>query len=101
MSEERETASRYRSPAGLAGTIATSCLVAMTLVGSLWALELQHAFGLVIFEEQYLALILGFALVARFIGVNAPRTNARVRVPGLDWCLSSLAIVRNGAGEGK
>jgi TRAP transporter 4TM/12TM fusion protein len=76
-----------------AGQIAA---VIPVIAASLWAADLQNTFGLLIFNEQFLAVMLAFALAACFINVRATRSINKTRVPWYDWILTALSLVACG-----
>lgn len=64
----------------------------LTLGSIAWALELQLAVGLLLFDQQFLMTMLGIALVAVFLGVPAVRDAERNATPWYDWVLVALTI---------
>ena len=76
-----------------AGQIAIAVPV---LAACLWAVNFQNLFGLLLFNEQFLALLLGFALAGCFISVRARRSMRQNIVPWYDWILSALSMVTCG-----
>ncbi|MGE0743729.1 MAG: TRAP transporter permease [Rhodospirillales bacterium] len=63
---------------------------AITLLGAAWAFEVQHWLGLVVFKEQFLALLFAIALSATFISIKSHRREAGGRVPWYDWIFAAL-----------
>ena len=96
MEETQEAVGKFRTLHGPAGAIGTGCLAAITIVGCLWALEIHNHLGLVIFKEQFLAVMLGLALIATFIGVKPGARADGSRVPWYDWLLALLSIAATG-----
>lgn len=76
-----------------AGQIA---VVVPVIAACLWAVDFQNLFGLLVFNEQFLAVMLGFALAACFINVRATRSMNKNRVPWYDWILAALSLVACG-----
>jgi TRAP transporter 4TM/12TM fusion protein len=76
-----------------AGQIAA---VVPVVAACLWAVNFQNLFGLLIFNEQFLALMLAFALAACFINVRAAKSIKKDRVPWYDWVLAALSLVACG-----
>src|SRR4030095_623133 len=62
--------------------------IAITVLGSLWALEIHNYFQITFFKQQYLALFLALALCAVFLAVKAYPKQAGDSVPWYDWLLS-------------
>jgi TRAP transporter 4TM/12TM fusion protein len=81
-----ENASKFRAHRGALGVVLRVLYFSLTLIGVLWAAELQNTFNLSIFREQYLALMLGIGLVTIFIAVKArAKEPAGIGVPWHDW----------------
>jgi TRAP transporter 4TM/12TM fusion protein len=70
--------------------------IALTVLGGAWALEMHTWFDLVVFKEQYLALLVTLALTAVFLGTKARRSEAARRVPWHDWIGAALSVVVGG-----
>lgn len=79
---------------GPSAAILRTLLISITLLGSLWALEIHHHFEVTFFKQQYLALFLALGLCSVFIAVKAFPNQASDHVPWYDWLLSlgGLAI---------
>ena len=71
-------------------------MVALTLLGAAWTLELQYYLPISIFKEQFLGLIIGLALVAIFIGAKTHKSDVSGRVPWFDWIAAALSVVLSG-----
>src|SRR5690606_36761041 len=84
MEDTKEAAVKFRSLQGAPRVLGTTCLGAITIVGWLWALEIHNRVGWVLFKEQFLAVMLGLALIATFIGVKADARAEAARVPWYD-----------------
>jgi len=85
--------------AGVAGAAAASLMLwrwdgGLTVLGGAWALEMHTWFDLLVFKEQYLALLVTLALTAVFLGVKARRSEAVEPVE--DVFLQGEVIVRGG-----
>ncbi len=94
--EDTAANQKYRRLSGIALLIGQTALVLPVLVACLWAMELHHTLGLVVFNEQFLALMLACSLVACYVNVRAG-PKARVdRVPWYDWLLVLLSLVACG-----
>ncbi|MBI4608785.1 MAG: TRAP transporter fused permease subunit [Candidatus Rokubacteria bacterium] len=83
-----EGSSKFRELSGPARLLERTLLVALTLLGASWALEIHHAFPWTFFKEQYLGLFLALALAIVFLSVKERARAPGHRVPGYDWCLS-------------
>ena len=70
--------------------------IALTVLGGVWALEMHTWFDLLVFKEQYLALLVTLALTAVFLGIKARRSEAGGRVPWYDWIGAALSVIVGG-----
>jgi TRAP transporter 4TM/12TM fusion protein len=87
-----ETA-KYRSLPPFARAVERVLVCAITLLGAAWAFEMQHWLGLVVFKEQFLALLFTCALSATFVSIKSHRREPAGRVPWYDWILAVLGAV--------
>ncbi|HXF75218.1 MAG TPA: TRAP transporter fused permease subunit, partial [Methylomirabilota bacterium] len=95
MSEELAASpGRFRKLTGAPGAILRALLISLTLLGSLWALEVHNYFEFTFFKQQYLALFLALALGSVFVAVKSYPREPGNRVPWYDWLLAlgGLAI---------
>jgi len=85
---------RFRALEGAPAKLLRGLLIALTVLGSLWALEVHNYFQITFFKQQYLALFLALALGSVFLAVKAHAKEAGDRVPWYDWLLAlgGLAI---------
>jgi TRAP transporter 4TM/12TM fusion protein len=90
---ENDKNRRLSGPALLIGQTA---LVLPVAVACLWAMELHHRLGLVLFNEQFLAVMLMCGLVACFVNVRAGPGAPLDRVAWYDWLLVLLSLVVGG-----
>lgn len=73
---------------GAPAAILRTLLISITVLGSLWALEVHHHFEVTFFKQQYLALFLALGLCSVFIAVKAFPNQSSDHVPWYDWLLS-------------
>src|SRR4029077_13491007 len=95
MSDElAATPERFRNLTGAPAALLRALLITITLLGSLWALEIQNHFEITFFKQQYLALFLALGLGSVFLAVKTYPTQSGNRVPWYDWLLAlgGLAI---------
>ncbi len=95
MSEELAASpGRFRKLTGAPRAILRALLISLTLLGSLWALEVHNYFEFTFFKQQYLALFLALALGSVFVAVKSYPRESGNRVPWYDWLLAlgGLAI---------
>ena len=79
---------RFRALTGRPAKILRILLISLTLLGSLWALEIHNYFQITFFKQQYLALFLALALGAVFLAVKAYPKQPGDTVPWYDWLLA-------------
>jgi TRAP transporter 4TM/12TM fusion protein len=79
---------RFRALTGRPAKILRTLLISLTLLGSLWALEIHNYFQITFFKQQYLALFLALALGAVFLAVKAYPKQPGDTVPWYDWLLA-------------
>ncbi len=87
---------KWRVLHGWQAGLGVASLVVPVVAACLWAIEIQHVLGLVVYSAQFLALMLGAALVATFLNVRARAGEAGDRVPWYDWLLIAGALVVTG-----
>src|SRR5919108_3406276 len=95
MSEELAVSSgRFRALSGTPAKLLRGLLITITVLGSLWALEIHNYFQVTFFKQQYLSLFLALALGSVFIAVKAYPQQSGDQVPWYDWLLAlgGLAI---------
>ena len=95
MSED-SAASKWRQLAGPPRWIATFALTLPVVLAALWALEVHNWLGMLVFNEQFLAIMLACGLVAVFLNVKSRAGEPGDRVPWYDWVLALVAIVSCG-----
>lgn len=89
MSDETAiSAGRFRALSRAPALILRALLISLTLLGSLWALEVHNYFQITFFKQQYLALFLALALGSMFIAVKAHAKEIGDHVPWHDWLLA-------------
>ena len=62
---------RFRTLSGAPAKLLRALLMTLTLLGSLWALEVHNYFEITFFKQQYLALFLALALGSVSLAVKA------------------------------
>jgi TRAP transporter 4TM/12TM fusion protein len=79
---------RFRALTGSPASILRVLLISLSVLGSIWALEVQNYFEIAFFKQQYLALFLALALGSVFIAVKAYPKQPGDSVPWYDWLLA-------------
>lgn len=87
---------KIRRLGGASGILLRALLIGLTVIGALWALQVQYYLDIAPFREQYLALMLGLGLVATFMGIKARAGERGDSVPIHDWLLALASIVSLG-----
>ena len=67
-------------------------LLSLAILGAVWSLEIHSDLGIVIFKEQFLALIFMIGMTAVFLSVPAWAGDNDARTPWYDWGLAALSI---------
>lgn len=88
--------SKWRQLDGPARWIATAALTLPVVLAGLWALEVHNWFGVLIYKEQFLAVMLACGLTACFLNAKSWSGEPGSRVPWYDWLLSLIALTACG-----
>ncbi|MBI2090047.1 MAG: TRAP transporter fused permease subunit, partial [Deltaproteobacteria bacterium] len=96
MSDDLSPATKFRSLSGPPRAVMLGFLFALTILGSLWALEIHNSLSWAFFKEQYLGLFLALALVSIFLGVKARKKEPGNYVPWYDWFLAMGGLLVGG-----
>jgi TRAP transporter 4TM/12TM fusion protein len=91
-----EILAKFRTLGGAGRVVERALLVALAVVGSAWALQLQHFFPVAIFNEQYLGLFFALGLSPVFLVCRASSKAPNDRVPWYDWLLTAGALAAGG-----
>jgi TRAP transporter 4TM/12TM fusion protein len=83
---------KFRSLAGPARAVERGLLLALTIVGGLWATQVHHYLPFAFFNEQYLGVFLGLGLAPVFLATPASPRGPQSRVPWYDWALAAGAL---------
>ena len=96
MTELETGEGRFRSLTGFPGAVGKSFLAAITIVGGAWALGIHYQLGLVLFKEQFLAVMFALGLAGTFV-ITKPTLSARAdRVAWFDWIGAGLSLLVGG-----
>ena len=93
MTDDFPTVTKFRPLTGPPKMLVGGFLFALTILGSLWALEVHNTLSWAFFKEQYLALFLSLAMVSVFLGIKARKKEPGDRVPWYDWLLAGCALL--------
>jgi len=93
MSDELAASpSRFRTLQGAPKQLLRALLITITVLGSLWALEVHTVFEITFFKQQYLSLFLALALGAVFLAVKSYPKQGDGYVPWYDWLLALAGL---------
>jgi TRAP transporter 4TM/12TM fusion protein len=93
VSDDAASSTKFRSLGGPTGILAKFFLSSITIVGSLWALGIQHNLPWAFFNQQYLGLFLALALASIFIVVKANPKESGDHVPWYDWLFATAGLI--------
>ncbi len=96
MTESLLPATKFRSLQGAPRLVQRCLISALTLLGALWALEVQNSLPWALFKEQYLGLFLALALGSIFLGVKINRHEPGISIPWHDWVLAGGGVLVGG-----
>jgi TRAP transporter 4TM/12TM fusion protein len=96
VSESLLLDTKFRSLQGVPRATLRCLILALTLLGALWALEVQNYLPWALFREQYLGLFLALALGSIFLGVRARKNEPEGSIPWYDWLFAVAGFVIGG-----
>ncbi|HWH79184.1 MAG TPA: hypothetical protein VNT76_17500, partial [Candidatus Binatus sp.] len=82
------TPGRFRKLTGMPAAILRTLLISLSVLGSLWALQIHHHFEVTFFNQQYLALFLALGLGSVFLAVKAFPKQTSDEIPWYDWLMA-------------
>jgi len=71
-------------------------LMSLALLGAVWSLEIHSDLGIIIFKEQFLALILTLGMSGIFLSVPARKSVGGMGTPWYDWVFVLATVVGGG-----
>ena len=92
LEPQKSFGSRFRPLQGLAKLFHDGLLLSLAILGAVWSLEIHSDLGIVIFKEQFLALIFMIGMTAVFLSVPAQSGDQNARTPWYDLVLAALSI---------
>lgn len=87
------TARRLHGPVRLAHR---AILMSLALLGAVWSLEIHSDLGIIIFKEQFLALIFTLGMVGIFLSVPARKGANVAATPWYDWLFVAATFAVGG-----
>jgi len=92
LEPQKSVGSRFRPLQGPAKIFHDLLLLSLAVLGAVWSLEIHSDLGIVIFKEQFLALIFMIGMTGVFLSVPARAGDTDARTPWYDWLLVALSI---------
>jgi TRAP transporter 4TM/12TM fusion protein len=93
MTEEASPEPRFRRHKGLLGSIEKALLICIPLAGVVGILDVFLYFGISVYIQQYLAVLLGLVLALVPLLVPAAKSSPRERLPWYDAAISLGGLV--------
>jgi TRAP transporter 4TM/12TM fusion protein len=87
---------KFRTLNGAAAALARLFLCALTILGSLWALEIHDTLHWTFFKEQYLGLFFAIAMAGIFLCVKSRPMESSLVIPWYDWMLAGASLLTGG-----
>lgn len=84
--------SKWRELSGPEKWLGHGAFLLPILLASLWAIDIQNWFGILIYKEQFLALMLGCGMTAALVNVRAHSSEKGTNVPWYDWLLVAASL---------
>lgn len=92
MEPEKSAGRQIRRLTGPLKLIHDGLLLSLAVLGAVWSLEIHADLGIIIFKEQFLALIFMIGMTAVFLSVPVRFGDADRRTPWYDYGLAALSI---------
>lgn len=94
MSDNEESGGKPGHMSGPVGYVHRAILMSLALLGAVWSLEIHSDLGIIIFKEQFLALIFTLGMTGVFLAVPARKTDTRTGPAWYDWIfiLATLGV---------
>ena len=96
MSDTEESGGKTGHFSGPVGCVHRAILMSLALLGAVWSLEIHSDLGIVIFKEQFLALIFTLGMTAVFLSVPARKTETAAGPAWYDWIFILATICVGG-----
>tara|TARA_R110000868_G_scaffold61059_11_gene185770 strand:+ start:9153 stop:11081 length:1929 start_codon:yes stop_codon:yes gene_type:complete len=97
VAQSEESGEKTRHISGPVGVAHQAILISLALLGAVWSLEIHADLGIIIFKEQFLALIFTLGMVGVFLSVPASKSGpSETAPPWYDWVLVVASAVVGG-----
>ena len=94
MTDNENAGGSARRLSGPVRIIHQAILMSLALLGAVWSLEIHSDLGIIIFKEQFLALIFTLGMVGVFLSVPVSKSREEVGTPWYDWiCIIATVAV--------
>ena len=97
MEQNKSFGSRFRPLRGPVRVLHEALLLSLAILGAVWSLEIHSDLGIIIFKEQFLALIFTVGIVGLFLTVPGRPADSGARIQWYDWSLRNASSVRSPA----
>lgn len=87
---------KFRQLSGYQKWGASFLLLALSILGALWALEVQYYLPVAIFSEQFYGAALGVGLAATFLCARTFANETSNTIPWYDWILAFASLIVGG-----
>lgn len=94
--KKKSFGSRFRPLRGPAKLVHDGLLLSLAILGAVWSLEIHSDLGIVVFKEQFLALIFMIGMIAVYLSVPARPADREARTPWYDYVLAGLSAGAGG-----
>ena len=94
MSDNEDSGGKSGHLSGPVGYVHRAILMSLALLGAVWSLEIHSDLGIIIFKEQFLALIFTLGMTGVFLAVPARKVGAGTGPAWYDWIfvLATLGV---------
>jgi TRAP transporter 4TM/12TM fusion protein len=94
VSDNEDSGGKSGHLSGPVGYVHRAILMSLALLGAVWSLEIHSDLGIIIFKEQFLALIFTLGMTGVFLAVPARKVGAGTGPAWYDWIfvLATLGV---------
>ena len=93
MTEQNSAGGGFRPLTGPVRIFHDFLLISLAVLGAVWSLEIHADLGIIIFKEQFLALIFTIGMVGVFIAIPARKGDGRALAPWYDWLFAAASAL--------
>ena len=96
VSDSENPGGKIRHMSGFVRIVHRAILMALALLGAVWSLEIHSDLGIIIFKEQFLALVFTLGMTGLFLSVPAQKSRSETGTPWYDWVFVAASLVVGG-----